>query len=244
VLQGKSVPGEPSLSTPDRVDYTLGMILTIDGPAASGKSTVARLLARELGIAYLDTGATYRAVTLKAMRRGADLSDEQTVAAIARKTDIELLPGEGPARVMLDGEDVTEEIRSSQVTDSAHYPANSPAVREVLVELQRRIGQQLGDFISEGRDQGTVVFPSADVKFYLDADPKVRAERRLRELLERGEDTALGQVLDAIRTRDERDRSRNVGPLTMPPDAVKVDTTGKTVEQVVTELRAILEARR
>jgi cytidylate kinase len=220
------------------------MIVTIDGPAGSGKSTVGRDLARKLGMAYLDTGATYRAVTLKAMRSGADLSDEQSVAEFARKIDLEMIRAADAVRVTLHGEDVTEEIRSSQVTENAHYVANSPAAREVLVELQRRLARGLGDFVAEGRDQGTVVFPHADVKFYLDADPEVRAERRLREMLARGEQVTPEQVLQAILRRDERDRSRDVGPLTKAPDAIQVDTTDKTIEQVVTELFTLVEARR
>ncbi|MCJ7544836.1 MAG: (d)CMP kinase, partial [Phycisphaerae bacterium] len=162
--------------------YTSAMVITIDGPAGSGKSTAARELARALGIAFLDTGATYRAVTLKALREGVDPNDTDALVAVAKGARIEVIPTEQGARVMLDGCDVTAEIRSVEVTENAHYVADSPPVREVLVALQRRLGEGLGSFVTEGRDQGSVVFPEADVKFYLDASPRVRAERRAGEL--------------------------------------------------------------
>jgi len=141
---------------------------------------------------------------------------------------------------VLDGQDVSAEIRSVEVTDKAHYAADSPAVRAVLVVLQRRIGEELarrsGGVVAEGRDQGTVVFPDADVKFYLDASPEVRARRRYEELAARGEDVSLQQVLEAIRRRDRRDRSRSAGPLAKPPGAIEIDTSEMTVEQMVGEL--------
>ena len=216
------------------------MIITIDGPAGSGKSTAARLLAKTLGIAYLDTGATYRALTLAAMQQGLDLTDEAALAELAGRLDLHMAPAETGTVVVLDGQDVSAEIRSVEVTDKAHYAADSPAVRAVLVALQRRIGEELarrsGGVVAEGRDQGTVVFPDADVKFYLDASPEVRARRRYEELAARGEDVSLQQVLEAIRRRDRRDRSRSAGPLAKPPGAIEIDTSEMTVEQMVGEL--------
>ena len=225
----------------DQIGYIKAdMIITIDGPAGSGKSTAARLLAKTLGIAYLDTGATYRALTLAAMQQGLDLTNEAALAELAGRLDLHMAPAETGTVMVLDGRDVSAEIRSVEVTDKAHYAADSPAVRAVLVALQRRIGEELarrsGGVVAEGRDQGTVVFPDADVKFYLDASPEVRARRRYEELAARGEDVSLQQVLEAIRRRDRRDRSRSAGPLAKPPGAIEIDTSEMTVEQMVGEL--------
>lgn len=213
------------------------MIITIDGPAGSGKSTAARELAKALGIAHLDTGATYRAMTLAALRAGIDLKDEQALADLAGKIDIRLEYGQsGQVRVMLDGEDVSREIRTADVSDNSHYVACSVGVRDVLVAMQRRVGAELagesGGFVAEGRDQGSVVFPDADMKFYLDASCEVRAKRRCDEL----PDADYEQVLRAIRTRDDRDRNRPIAPLIRPDGAVVIDTTDMNIEEVTAEL--------
>ena len=220
------------------------MIITIDGPAGSGKSTAARKLAEALGIAFLDTGATYRAATFKALRDGVDMADEAALLASTQSADIELLPGPEGMRVLLDGRDVSREIRSAEVTDNSHHIAGSPAVRDVLVQLQRRIGRHLGDFVAEGRDQGSVVFPDADVKFYLDASPEVRAKRRTAEMLAAGHQVDYQQVLQAIIDRDDRDRSRPVAPLVKPAGAVVVDTSGLAIEQTTAALLQAVEAAR
>ncbi|MHC4293990.1 MAG: (d)CMP kinase [Planctomycetota bacterium] len=218
------------------------MIVTIDGPAGSGKSTAARNLAAKLKIAHLDTGATYRALTLKALRAGADLANEQTLAQIAREMDLQLIPHGGGTTVLLNGCDVTDEIRSVEVTDNVHYAARSPVVREVLVELQRRIGERLGQFVTEGRDQGSVVFPAADVKFYLIADPRIRAERRYEELRQSGEEISLEEVLSGILERDRKDENRHVAPLIKPEGAIEIDTSGNTIDQTSAELFRRVEA--
>ncbi len=212
------------------------MIITIDGPAGSGKSTAARNLARHLGVAFLDTGATYRAATLKALREQVDPEDEDALARLTRQADIHLEPGPDGLVVRLDGEDVSEPIRTPRVTDHAKYLARSPKVREVLVELQRRIGRELGSFVTEGRDQGSVVFPDADVKFYLDADPSQRARRRAEELRQKGQDADPDEVLQAIQQRDASDRNRAVGPLVCPDDAVVIDNSAMTPEQTLAAL--------
>ena len=209
------------------------MIITVDGPAGSGKSTVAREVAKALGIAYLDTGATYRAVTLKAMREGVNMKDGAALASIARDADIRLAPAADGLNVFLDSGDVTKDIRLVEVTENAHYIANEPKAREVLVQLQRRLGRQLGSFVAEGRDQGSVVFPEAEFKFYLDATPEIRARRRYDELIAAGQAADFKQVLASINQRDSRDRSRDVAPLVRPLGAVLIDTSGMTVEQVV-----------
>jgi len=220
------------------------MIITIDGPAGSGKSTAARGLAKALGIAYLDTGATYRAVALAALRRGMDMRDAAALADLARRLDVRLAASPNGLRVQLDGQDVSEAIRTRQVTENSHYVARPAQVRAVLVDLQRRLGEALGSFVTEGRDQGTVVFPEADVKFYLDARPRRRAERRCAEMRARGEAADVEGVLRDILKRDESDRGRDTGPLRRPPDAVMVDTSDRQIEETLAVLLAAVEARR
>jgi CMP/dCMP kinase len=214
------------------------MIITIDGPAGSGKSTAARELAGELKIAFLDTGATYRAATLKAMREGIDLADSDALAACAAGMKLEFLPRSAGLQVILDGADVSADIRSPQVTENSRYAAASPQVRGVLVELQRRIGRALGSFVSEGRDQGSVVFPDADVKFYLDATPQTRAHRRWLELTHAGVQVNEAELLAQIIERDRRDSSRATAPLTRPAGAVVIDTSDMTISQVTQSLLA------
>jgi cytidylate kinase len=215
------------------------MIITIDGPAGAGKSTVARGLARQLGFQFLDTGATYRAVALAALRRGLPWDNSRGLVRLAGKIRIELV-GE---RVLLDGEDVTEDIRTSEVTEVTHYAADNPGVRNEMVTLQRRLAAER-DVVTEGRDQGTVVFPHASCKIFLTASPAERAGRRMRELKERGEDVSLAHVLASLQQRDERDSCRSVGPLKSAEDAVEVVTDGMTADEVVSHLQTIATRRR
>lgn len=212
------------------------MIITIDGPAGAGKSTAARKLAQALGIAFLDTGATYRAVTLRVMRSGVDLGDAGGVADQAWGMDLKMMPGQDGVRVVMDELDVSDDIRTEEVSTNVHYVANDPQVRKILVELQRQIGRELGDFVTEGRDQGTVVFPDADIKFYIHADPAERAKRRRDELTDRGQTADHETVLQAIVDRDRNDTGRDVGALRVPNGAIKVDTTTNTIEQTLAEL--------
>ncbi len=209
------------------------MIITIDGPAGSGKSTVARKLAARLGIAYLDTGAMYRVVTLAALEAGVNLADEAELVRIAQTADFELDCGPTHVRVTLGGRDVSEEIRSMRVNDHTQYIAASPGVRRLLVERQRQIGRRLGSMVTEGRDQGSVVFPEAEAKFFLDAALTKRAERRYHELLADGIETTYEQVLENLELRDRTDSGRNVAPLIIPPEAVRIDTTHLSVQQVI-----------
>ncbi|MBN2582846.1 MAG: (d)CMP kinase [Planctomycetes bacterium] len=212
------------------------MIVTIDGPAGSGKSTVARLLAARLGVTHLDTGAMYRAVTVAGLRRGLDLADERALARLAESVNIELLPGDDGLRVLLDGEDVTAAIRENEVSRQTRHAASNEGVRAVLVKAQQRIGRQWGNLVTEGRDQGTVVFPQAEAKFYLDASAEERARRRHKELLQRGKGVDVAAILDELKQRDESDRTRKVGPLRVADDAIVVDTTRMTIDEVVDEL--------
>jgi cytidylate kinase len=200
------------------------LIIAIDGPVGSGKSTVARGVAELLGYTYLDSGAMYRALALKAIRRGASLSDAAALETLARETHIDLERGTDGQRVLLDGEDVTQAIRTAEVSQAASHVALVGGVRQVLVDEQRRAGSR-GGVVMEGRDIGTVVFPHADLKIFLDASVEIRAERRWREHQQKGDGLTLAQVVDEVRERDLRDRSRAASPLLRADDAVLVDNT-------------------
>jgi cytidylate kinase len=204
------------------------MIVTIDGPAGSGKSSASRKLAARLGFEFLDTGAMYRAVTLAGLRTGCDFSDEQAVARLLADFRLEMAAG----RVTVNGEDVTAAIRTAEVTAASRLAANAPAVRRHLNILQRAYAQGK-DIVTEGRDQGTIVFPDAACKFFLTADETERARRRVEEMNARGEAVTLEQVLEAQRERDRRDAARDIAPMKPAADAVTLDTTGLSLEQVV-----------
>ena len=212
------------------------MIVTIDGTVGSGKSTAAAGLARRLGAAHLDTGAMYRALTLKALETGVNQEDAGALEAMAASSDVELDGGPGAQRIRLDGRDVTEAIRENRVSTHSHYVARTPGVRKVMVGKQRAFAERAGDVVAEGRDQGTVVFPHADVKFFLDADAEVRARRRQLELQERGEVRSFRQVLEEIQDRDRCDSTREASPLRAAPDAIRVDTTDLAIEQMIDAL--------
>jgi len=210
------------------------MIITIDGPAGAGKSSVARTLARRLGFRLLDTGAMYRAVALAGMRRGLDWSVPEELARLAQGLQFKLA-GE---RLLVDGEDVTEAVRTTAVTAVTHYAAGNPQVRQHLVEQQQILAGQ-DNVVTEGRDGGTVAFPHAECKIFLTASPQERARRRLRDLESQGEPVALEQVLAAQERRDRQDASRPVGPLVSAADAIEVCTDGMTLDQVVDRLEEL-----
>ncbi len=212
------------------------MIITIDGPAGSGKSTAARKLAARLGIPYLDTGAMYRVVTLAALQDEVDLRDEQALTRTAANAEFDIDCGPTHVRVTLRGRDVTEEIRSMRVNQHTRYIAGSPGVRRILVEKQRELGVRLGSMVTEGRDQGGVAFPGADFKFFVDASPEKRAERRLVDLLADGEDVTLEQVLANVEQRDRTDSERDVGPLTVPENAITIETSDLSISQMLDRL--------
>ena len=211
------------------------VVVAIDGPAGAGKSTIARRVAAKLGFVYIDSGAMYRAVALKAMRSGTDLSDAAGLEELARGARIEFEPG--GSRVLLDGEDVSAEIRAPEISPAASKVSVFSGVRRALVEKQRQMGAA-GSVVMEGRDIGSVVFPDAEVKIYLDADPAVRARRRVREMEEKGQPLDAGEVEREIRERDRRDSTRADSPLVRAPDAVYVDTTALGLDEVE---RVILE---
>ena len=207
------------------------LIIAIDGPVGSGKSTVARLVAQRLGYVYVDTGAMYRAVALKADRRGVSLDASDDLVGLAGDTKIDLRAQDGTQQVLLDGEDVTAAIRSEEVSQAASKVATVPGVRHVLVTEQRRAGHK-GGVVMEGRDIGTVVFPDAELKIFLTASPEVRAERRWREHQQKGDAVSLDRTLEEIRERDKRDWERASSPLLQAADAILVDSTAMGPEEV------------
>ncbi|MFI5457001.1 MAG: (d)CMP kinase [Isosphaerales bacterium] len=211
-------------------------VVTIDGPAGAGKSTVARRLAERLGWRFLDTGAMYRAVTLAALRAGVDLGREEALADLVAKLAVSLPPG----RVLLGAEDVTESIRAVAVTRASRFIADSPGVRRRLMIWQRAFAE-LEDVVTEGRDQGTLVFPEAFRKYYLTASDDERARRRAAEYLARGEAVSFESVLGDQRKRDAADTARAIAPMTPAADAIVVDSTGLRIEDVVDRLARDIE---
>jgi cytidylate kinase len=209
------------------------MIVTIDGPAGAGKSSAARLLAQRLGYEFLDTGAMYRAVTLASLRALIDPGDQKALERLLDTLRIEL-PGN---KVIMNGEDITGLIRAPEVTAASGAIANSPVVRRRLVDWQRLLAQGRS-IVCEGRDQGTIVFPQAECKFFLVADPRERAARRHRELLARGEALDFEDILKAQQERDQRDLARTIAPMIPADDAIHLDSTGLTVQQVVDRMEA------
>jgi cytidylate kinase len=204
------------------------MIVTIDGPAGAGKSSAARTLAQRLGFEFLDTGAMYRAVTLAALRASIDRRDQDALARLLSRMRLELPPD----RVLMNGEDITSLLRTAEVTAASRDIADSPVVRRQLVQWQREIAAGR-DMVCEGRDQGTVVFPDAACKFFMVADPLERARRRQREMASRGEVVDLQAVLASQEERDRRDAARDLAPMVPAPDAITLDTTHLSTDQVV-----------
>jgi CMP/dCMP kinase len=223
-------------------DRKSGFILAIDGPAGAGKSTVAKRLAKVLGFLYMDTGAMYRALALKVMRQGIDPEDTERVRRILSETRIELAADDGQSRVYLDGVDVSDQVRTPEVSQLASKVSTLKVVRERLVELQRGMAAA-GGVVAEGRDIGTVVFPNADVKIYLDASPEQRARRRAEEIKGRGGDVSWERTLAETLERDQRDQERAIAPLRKADDAIVIDTTSMEVDQVIGKIQQKVRAR-
>ena len=214
------------------------MIITIDGPAGAGKSSAARALAKRLGFEFLDTGAMYRSVALAALRAHVDLSDPAATAAFLANIHFDMAPG----HIMLNGEDVTALIRTPEVTAATGAAADNPLVRRRLAELQREIAAAR-KMVCEGRDQGTVVFPDAICKFFLVADPEERARRRQRELEARGDKVDFAALLATLVERDRRDADRDIAPMRPAADAVLLDSTRLTLEEIVSHMEAECRSR-
>ncbi|MHB0977205.1 MAG: (d)CMP kinase [Candidatus Aquicultorales bacterium] len=221
------------------------MIITIDGPAGSGKSTVAKAVADALDIEYLDTGAMYRAVTWKALENGVDLANEEELAKLAESSTIRFTHDKsGSRRILIDGRDVADAIRSPQVNASVSVVSKVAGVRRELVRKQQALGGEMGSLVVEGRDAGTVIFPAAEVKVFLTASVEERARRRHKELVEKGYALELKEVIADIATRDRIDSTRRTSPLVQAADAVPIDTTDKSIGEVVAEIARLVEKAR
>lgn len=217
-----------------------GVIIAIDGPSGAGKSTISKILAKRLNYIYIDTGAMYRAVALSTLEKNISIDDEDSLLQMCLEIDISFSMGNGSARVLLNAKDVTEAIRSSSVSLLASNVSAKKVVRDALLRLQRKMGED-GGVVIEGRDIGTVVFPNADIKFYLDALPKERGKRRHRELIAKGEKVSLDRVTKEIIQRDCNDSSRKYAPLKPAIDAVNIDSTDSTIEEVTEKLLEIIK---
>ncbi|WP_029521728.1 (d)CMP kinase [Persephonella sp. KM09-Lau-8] len=219
------------------------MIITIDGPAGSGKSTIAKMLAKELGYTYIDTGAMYRAVALMVKRKGIDPDNPDAVVELMKKIQIDLKPAENGVQVFLNGEDVSKEIRTEEIGKIASKIARHSEVRRILVQMQRELGLRAKNVVIEGRDTGTVIFPDADIKFFFTASPEVRAERRYKELKEKGLNISYEEILKEIKERDHLDETRKDSPLKPAPDAIIIDTTDKSLSEVFQNVLKIIKDR-
>lgn len=208
-------------------------IVTIDGPSGSGKSTVSRIVADRLGYTFLDTGAMYRAVGFKALLEGVDLDDSDALARLLETMDLSLLPGNGDTKVILDQKDISKAIRTAEMGLVASKVSAQAVVRQKLTVMQQQIGER-GQIVAEGRDTGTVVFPGARFKFYLDAAPEERARRRYLQLLEKGQEADQQEILSQIIKRDQDDSSRALAPLKAAYDAIIIDSSALSIDEVVT----------
>jgi cytidylate kinase len=216
------------------------LVIAVDGPVGAGKSTAARRLAQALGYVYIDSGAMYRAMGWKVVRAGMDLQDREGVAALADTTDIRVALGPAGPRLLVDGRDVTAELRTPTMDEASSVVSTYPEVRRRLVALQRETAKA-GGIVMDGRDIGTVVFPDADLKFYLDADLSVRARRRLQDLRQGGGDADMAGVQADVARRDARDRGREASPLTAAVDAIRIDSTALDADQVLQRMLAVVE---
>lgn len=214
-----------------------GFVIAIDGPVGAGKSTVARRLAETLGCVHIDSGAMYRALGWKALRVGVDLDNHRQLELLASATEVRIVTGGRGARVLVDGEDVTQALRTPAMDEAASLVSTCPAVRERMVALQRAMAQE-GGVVMDGRDIGTVVFPRAQLKFFLDADVAVRADRRLADLRRAGATVEARRIREEVERRDARDRAREVAPLRAAPDAIRIDSTARDAEAVVAAMLA------
>jgi cytidylate kinase len=218
------------------------LIIAIDGPSGAGKSTLAKRLARELGFIYLDTGAMYRALALKVLRQGVDLADDARLARLVESTEIDLQENNGTLEVLLDGINVADEIRTPEVSQSASKVSALKIVRARMLDLQRGMGHR-GSVVAEGRDIGTVVFPNAEVKIFLDASAEERARRRCAELRAAGRPADLSETLREMEERDKRDSERDLAPLRMADDALRIDSSNASADSVAAKVLAKVRNR-
>lgn len=213
-------------------------VIAIDGPAGAGKSTVAKLVAKKLGFLYVDTGAMYRALTFNALKLKLDLNDKNSLIEMAKKSKIELVQNDDCYKVFINGEEITKEIRTEEVSKNSHFIASIPEIREILWNMQRAYREN-HNIVMEGRDIGTIVFPDAQIKIYLDASVEERAKRRYLQLKQQNLEVDIETLKKEIILRDERDKNRKIAPLIKHPEAFVIDTTNLTIEQevnIITEL--------
>jgi cytidylate kinase len=220
------------------------MIIAIDGPSGAGKSTLGRMLARALHLLYIDTGAMYRAAALAVIEAGVSTTDERAVADVVARADINLEGDPDSLQVTLDGRDVSDEIRTEEVSQSASVISTIPAVRRTLVNRQREMGKRAGGVVLDGRDIGTVVFPQADIKFFLTAAPEERAQRRYKEERVRERNATFEETLADINTRDRRDSTRDDSPLRAADDAIVIDSTKLPIDEVFARMMSEIRKRR
>ena len=218
------------------------LVIAIDGPAASGKSTTAKIISKRLGLLYIDSGAMYRAVTLKALQNNIDVKDENKVAGLAQNCKIELENKADKQHVYLDGEDITEKIRMPEISQNISPVAANGKVREILVKKQQDFEGE-GSIIMDGRDIGTIVFPDADIKIFLIATPEARAKRRKKELERKGIEVDFKELTEEIHKRDEADSTREIGPLKKADDAIEVDNSDMSIEEQVNEIIRIIDKK-
>jgi len=210
-------------------------VIAIDGPAGAGKGTIAKIISKKLGFLYVDTGAMYRALTLKAMQEKIPFRDEKKLIKMAQNTKIELLQTKGNYRVILDGKDVSEEIRTEEVSKNSNYIASIYKIREIMWNIQRNYRKKY-NLVMEGRDIGSIVFPDAQLKIFLDASVSERAKRRYLQLKEKGMRVSLKRIKKEIIERDKKDKNRKIAPLLKMPDAVYIDSTKMTIEEEVRKI--------
>jgi len=221
------------------------MVIAIDGPAGSGKSTVAKIVAEKLRFRYIDTGSMYRAVAWKSLLKNVDLSNKEMVAEIAHNVEIDLVPEEGGQSVFVDGENATNQLKQEKISRAAAVVAAQPMIREIMTKKQRELGNR-EDVVMDGRDIGTVVFPQAEKKFFLDAEPKERGRRRFDELKTKNQEINLdlATIIEQVKQRDYEDRTRKIAPLRQADDAISIDTThldiSQVVDQVMNEIGGVL----
>jgi len=219
---------------------SMGLIITIDGPAGVGKSTVAQMAAKKLNAVFLDTGAMYRALTLAAMRKNINLGDQQALCGVLDNCNFKFEATDNQMLVSIDGTDVTKDIRQPEVTANVRHIASVPQLRCRLVDMQRQFACENKRVVTEGRDQGTIAFPQAKFKFFLTADIAERAQRRQRQLSENGRSCEIEKLRNEIRQRDNSDQSRDTGPLTPAEDAIIIDSTNLKAQQVVKKILSIV----
>jgi cytidylate kinase len=227
----------------DRILEDKKLIIAIDGPSGAGKSTVGKELAKRLSYLYIDTGAMYRAIALKVKEKTIDPGDDKALSQLVSSIQISFVVGEKENRILCNGEDITHAIRSPEISRFASDISKIGIVRDVMVRMQREMGRE-GGVVLDGRDIGTVVFPDADLKFYLDADPEERGRRRYRELSEKGMEVDFNKTLKEVIERDKNDMSRSLSPLKRAEDAILIDSTCRSVDEIVAEIGRMVDEKR